>query len=173
MTTTTTYPASEKQISLIQRLLGEKMYDGQTLLAEIADGTLTKRTASFHIDMLFASPRKPLADSEKAKPGYYVRTEQDGQDPDGGRAVYVVVENKAKTNTYAKRLEISGAGRASWVYAPGVGRSLAAEGLEPLTVDEAAQMGKLYGVCVVCARTLTDPASVERGIGPVCAKRLH
>jgi uncharacterized protein DUF6011 len=27
-------------------------------------------------------------------------------------------------------------------------------------------------VCVICARRLTDPKSVEAGIGPVCATRV-
>lgn len=32
--------------------------------------------------------------------------------------------------------------------------------------------GKVTGVCGCCGRTLTDPASVEAGIGPVCAKKF-
>ena len=31
--------------------------------------------------------------------------------------------------------------------------------------------GKRFGKCSVCARDLSDPESVERGIGPVCADR--
>jgi hypothetical protein len=31
--------------------------------------------------------------------------------------------------------------------------------------------GKKFGKCSVCARDLSDPESVERGIGPVCADR--
>lgn len=32
--------------------------------------------------------------------------------------------------------------------------------------------GKLTGICGCCGRTLTDPASIEAGIGPVCAKKF-
>ena len=121
------------------------------------------------VDALLASiksvPRKPLAEAEKAKPGYFVTDAGD---------VIVVVSNKAKTGTYAKMLKFSvgEAGRktARWEYAPGVGRTLA--GIAPLTVAEAARLGHHHGFCVICAKALTDPASVERGIGPVCAKRL-
>jgi hypothetical protein len=31
--------------------------------------------------------------------------------------------------------------------------------------------GKETGVCVCCGRELTDPKSIEAGIGPVCAKK--
>lgn len=33
----------------------------------------------------------------------------------------------------------------------------------------ALAYGKKYGRCAVCARELSDPESVERGIGPICA----
>lgn len=36
----------------------------------------------------------------------------------------------------------------------------------------AVAYGKRYGVCSVCDRDLSDEKSVERGIGPVCAKRM-
>lgn len=36
----------------------------------------------------------------------------------------------------------------------------------------SAEYGKHTGTCGVCARLLSDPASVARGIGPVCASRL-
>lgn len=32
----------------------------------------------------------------------------------------------------------------------------------------AIAYGKKYGICCVCGRELTDPASIERGIGPIC-----
>ena len=36
----------------------------------------------------------------------------------------------------------------------------------------AIAYGLQFGVCCICSRTLTDPASVAIGIGPVCAKRM-
>ncbi len=36
-------------------------------------------------------------------------------------------------------------------------------------LNAAIAYGKKYGKCSVCARTLTDEASIARGIGPVCA----
>lgn len=42
----------------------------------------------------------------------------------------------------------------------------------PMTIDEAREYGRLYGVCAVCGATLTDEKSIEAGIGPVCATRF-
>lgn len=39
-------------------------------------------------------------------------------------------------------------------------------------MNAAIAYGKKYGKCSVCARTLTDEDSINRGIGPVCAERF-
>lgn len=39
-------------------------------------------------------------------------------------------------------------------------------------LNAAIAYGKRYGKCSVCARTLTDEDSINRGIGPVCAERF-
>jgi hypothetical protein len=93
--------------------------------------------------------------SSPVEPGFYIYNDD----------VYVVVHNRAKTNVYAKRMNLV---TGSWEYAPGAVSRLS----ERLTVEQAAAMGHLHGICVCCGATLTDPESVERGIGPVCAKRL-
>lgn len=36
----------------------------------------------------------------------------------------------------------------------------------------AIAYGKRFGVCCVCNRTLTDPDSIEAGIGPICATKM-
>lgn len=36
----------------------------------------------------------------------------------------------------------------------------------------AIKYGKEFGCCSICARTLTDPASIEAGIGPICAAKF-
>jgi SWI/SNF-related matrix-associated actin-dependent regulator 1 of chromatin subfamily A len=38
-------------------------------------------------------------------------------------------------------------------------------------VGQARKHGRLTGQCSICSRLLTDPVSVERGIGPICAGR--
>lgn len=41
-------------------------------------------------------------------------------------------------------------------------------GVTPLSMEQAAQQGKMMGFCIRCGATLTDPESVAAGIGPVC-----
>ena len=40
-----------------------------------------------------------------------------------------------------------------------------------MTLDQAKQYGKSTGVCVCCGRTLTNPDSIELGIGPICRSK--
>lgn len=47
-------------------------------------------------------------------------------------------------------------------------RGLTAE--HKMTLEDAKAFGQVYGVCCVCARTLTDEESIANGIGPICAK---
>jgi hypothetical protein len=159
--------ASEKQVAFVQKLIGERLtatLPEQMLesLADLQSGEeITGGQASALIDALMAAPRKPKAE---AKPGYYTLAGD----------VFVVVQNKAKTHTYAKQMVIhltaDDKKRGSWEYKPGLGAQLAKS--VPLTVQEAARLGHLHGICMVCGAALTDPKSVTNGIGPVCAKRL-
>lgn len=41
-----------------------------------------------------------------------------------------------------------------------------------MTVEEAAEFGKLYGICCRCAKTLTNEESIALGIGPVCRGKI-
>lgn len=53
---------------------------------------------------------------------------------------------------------------------PAVEQDIVAVASDPL--NAAIAYGKRYGKCSVCARTLTDEDSINRGIGPVCAERF-
>lgn len=55
----------------------------------------------------------------------------------------------------------------SWEYARGAIRQI--RGDQKLSIEDCLQFGKLYGVCVRCARTLTKEESIARGMGDVCA----
>jgi hypothetical protein len=51
-------------------------------------------------------------------------------------------------------------------------RALIAEfNADPL--EAAKKYGKLSGRCCSCGRELTDPVSIEQGIGPTCAQRFN
>lgn len=72
-------------------------------------------------------------------------------------------------NLYGKRLVIDG-DHGSFVYEPGLLKRITAE--MKLSLDDAAEFGRLYGFCIVCGATLTDENSIARGIGPICAGRF-
>lgn len=150
-----TYPASAKQIALLARLIDEKDMPDTERDTLLDTGPMTSREASTLIDRLFALPRKPQTVVE---PGYYLLD---------GDAYTVVTARNGSGNTYAKRFDLN-AGR--WEYAPGAIRKLA--GVQPMTLEQAKEFGHEHGWCAICGRTLSDPKSVEAGIGPVCAKKF-
>ena len=98
------------------------------------------------------------AQTEAVAEGYYFAND----------AVYKVRTSKTG-NRYATVLVKRG-NRGAWDYQPGAIKHLTAE--HAITVEQAAEYGHLHGFCAICGKTLTDPASVERGIGPVCAKKI-
>jgi hypothetical protein len=147
-------PASDKQVALIEKLLGERAYAGP-----VGDYAGSNKVASDLIYALFNSPRKAAA--ERPAPGYYVQ----------GEDIVKVQENKAGTNVYAKVLIPSGTGkRGRWEFVPGLIDRLS--GAVPADVETIAAYGRETGICAICGALLSDPASVERGIGPVCAGRV-
>lgn len=147
--------ASDKQRAFLGKLLAEREHDGFTLPT---DRPLTSGEASKMIDILLDAPRKQTT-RPLATPGYYLH----------GEDVYQVVLTKDKSRTYAKRMVIDG-NKGRWEYAPGVGALLA--DMVPLTAEAAGALGQVTGVCMICGAELTNPESIERGIGPICASRL-
>lgn len=88
-----------------------------------------------------------------------------------GETVYRVKWNKEQTNLYAVRFVPEATTKSErFVYEGGAVKRLNAD--NRLTVEEAEKLGAHYGVCCVCGTELTDSKSIERGIGPVCAKKV-
>ena len=136
------------------------MYDGWTPDWSKA----TTKSAGAVIDYLFTLPRKAVDAADQAAPGYYVR----------GDEAFKVVTNKAGTNTYAKVFTPHEGRRPTWEYAPGVGKSLARDGLVPMTAEDAARIGLQSGYCINCCaalggETLSARVSALIGYGETCA----
>lgn len=166
--------ATDRQVSYLNSLLKQvpgNVLDSldlrdQATLADLNKRPLDKWDASRLINSLKnIAAQQPKPKREQAQPGYYVT--EDG-------TFVVVVTNRAGTATYAKQLIVAktatGRSKARWQYTPGLGFTVAAS--RPMTLTEATKFGHLHGVCLVCCRTLTDPESVKRGIGPVCATKF-
>lgn len=71
---------------------------------------------------------------------------------------------------YAKVLVVDGPGQGHFEYAPGAVTTLRIE--HRMSPEEAAEFGRLYGICIVCGATLTDERSIEAGIGPICRGKV-
>ena len=97
---------------------------------------------------------------EPAKEGYYLYEDQ----------YYHVVLSKYG-RPYAKVL-VDDADRkhGTWEYVRGMVFTLTQEHKVDRII--AQRFGREHGYCMICGRTLTDPDSVARGIGPICIERL-
>ena len=147
-----------------------------TLISQIQrvrGGEATTRETSALIDQLKvcgwkpATPNAPAATLQVAELGYYKF----------GGEFYTVCQNRAKTRSYAKvfslvpwRDEDGEEHAAVWKYVRGMVTTLRPE--HKVTIQEAKDFGHLHGRCLICARVLSDPKSVEQGIGPICITRL-
>lgn len=85
-----------------------------------------------------------------------------------GSDIYKVVFNQSKTSLYAKVLVVNGV-RGEWEYAGTKPLYFLTED-DRLTAERAAELGKLYGMCVRCGRTLTHEDSIYNGYGETCAE---
>lgn len=153
--------ASDKQIALIRRLAEERNISDEypdSLLATLTGGF--QGTASQHISRLFLIP-KPRKETDVTEPGMYLM----------GDEIFKVQKSRERGNLYAKKLIPGEYGHASFDYAPGVVSKLTKDML--MTLEQALALSALYGTCVRCGRTLSDPKSVRRSIGPVCIKYFH
>ena len=158
----TTSPASERQVSYLTSLLSDRACDAAfraDITERIADGTLDKRTASSAIDTLMRAPRAVAPAVAALTVGMY---RKDG-------VIYRVQRSRESGNLYAKRLDLLATG-AEFVYAAGAIRTLTLA--DSMTREEAQAWGVETGICCVCSADLTDPVSVARGIGPVCASKF-
>jgi hypothetical protein len=159
--TTITKPVTEKQIAYISTLLNNICGDnaGEFMLAFMESEPTTK-DASAYIDTLKAKSKPaPVEVNEDAIPDglHYI-----------GQQVYRIRESKSSGRLYAELLDTAA---REFRY---VGRKpLAQANAETLmTLEQAKVFGKAYGFCVRCCALLEDPASVEAGVGPVCAKKF-
>lgn len=141
------YPnASEFIVSLAMQVAA-----GRTLSDRQVEAALRNRQ----------QPAAPSASREPAAEGVYRRED----------TIYRVQWNRGKTHRYAMRLVLDeGATSGRWEYANGIVYTLRED--ERLSLDEAKEFGRRTGVCCVCGAELTNPQSIEAGIGPICGSRV-
>lgn len=154
--------ASEKQVAFLTNLLAERTFPDAD---SIDPSTIGKRDASQLINRLMSAPKKPVVTAPASVSAPESTVSLEGMHMYQERIFKVQKAVHGSGNLYAKEL-VNG----SFVYAPGAIRSLSAD--TKMTLEQAKEYGVLYGVCCVCAKTLTDEKSIEAGVGPVCAKKF-
>jgi hypothetical protein len=152
--------ATERQRSFIQTLVTERQVPADIRKA-IDSPALTKGLASTVIDRLLSLPKAQAVpqDDPVTEPGAY---RKDG-------VIYRVKKSRMSGSLYATRLDQTATGW-SFVYEPGLIRRISPS--DRMTLTEAMAFGVATGCCCICGALLTDPKSITRGIGPVCAKRV-
>ena len=156
---------TQAQFSFISSLMVKKVTPAWVIdyMAKAEVGLSDGSEASRAIDELKDSPWKQTA--PKALPdelvpvGFYFYEEE----------VYKVKPSQGdKTRRYAHKFVTDGK-KGRYAYAAGMIFRLRPE--HKVTVEQAAKIGHITGVCCICGRELTVPASVAAGIGPVCAAK--
>lgn len=143
---------------------------GQTVAAEA--GSLTKGPGGWEVRHVGGCPTvaapaapapspQPTTPAVPLSPGMY-------RDPASG-SVWKVQAGRDSGNLYAKVLRVLDGG-AVFDYDAGAIRRIRPEWR--MTLEEAAEFGRATGVCCCCGRELTNPASIEAGIGPICAAKF-
>jgi hypothetical protein len=85
--------------------------------------------------------------------------------------VFRVKRSKQSGNLYAMRYNpLAPVKSERFVYERGGVFRLSAD--NRMTLAEAQKAGHEFGICCVCGAELSDPVSVERGIGPICVQRI-
>jgi Family of unknown function (DUF6011) len=161
--------ATEPQKRFLRSLLAERVAPvdpaSVRLLARFISGyEIGKRDASWCINMLQSSPRKPQEvctnPDRLQEAGTYLL---DGK-------VFRVRKGRTSGSFYAQELVLDLDGGGSFAYRPNVARTLRHS--HKMTLAQACEYGAQFGVCCRCAASLTDPASIARGVGPYCATKF-
>lgn len=128
------------------------------------------RQASVMIDALKKLPRKGQLERQAFNAAESMRVEVEFEAdclyPDEEDRVFLVQRSRTSGHLYA--LKVLDDGRTEYV--PGAIRRLDAS--RKLSLDEAKAWGRRTGVCCQCRAKLTNPESVELGIGPVCRTKF-
>lgn len=141
-----------------------KKASGELTQVDIDPATVTPdtRTRYDRHEMAIARPApKPETSTGPVPEGFHIL--------DG--TVYKVQRSGAG-NLYAKRLVPSTTGKKGrFEYAPGEVKALSAA-THVADAEAAAAAGRRFGFCIRCGALLTDPKSIDRGIGPICAEKF-
>lgn len=164
---------TDRQLDFIASLWEQREFPSaeaaQTLALGTYDNDFGPRQASALIDTLKGLPRRGARERNLAQQRAEAELEagrlyahpQEGPGSEGIE-IYRVQRTKTSGRLYALRV-LEGGGTE---YAPGMVTRLDPE--RKLDLEQAKAWGQRTGTCCQCYAKLTNPESIELGIGPVC-----
>lgn len=178
---------THSQLNFLMKLVRERLNDALGASVEEREEGLRRRLLAYKPDKREVSM---WIDAQKKKPidtmALRARTRVDDRPtvhPEIRKGIYVVDEKiygvvltRDKSRLYAKVL-VESPDRLNendevvpydWAYAQGVIYQLKPE--HRVTLDDAEKLAIRYGRCLDCGHRLKAAKSVQRGIGPVCAR---
>jgi hypothetical protein len=151
-------------VANVRALLAERVVEPRyrvALESYLEGSTVTVHGLQTAMARLSALPRKGQPTGQPVtEPGLYRRE----------GVVFYVQWNKAQTHLYAKEAKLGPDGKWEREYAPGAMRFL--RDTDRMTVEQAEEFGRDHAWCAICGRYLTNPESIARGIGPICAGKV-
>lgn len=122
------------------------------------------------MDAEFEAITAPLKPQPATEPGMYLKIVDVPQSDAKLVCIYRVKIGKSGF-PYAEALVLGAPGqKARFVYQAGLIKTITAD--MRMTKEQAIEFGVNHGVCCRCGKVLTNDKSVEKGIGPVCIKKL-
>lgn len=181
----TLIPITEGQVRFAKSLFAQKFGDNGAAEFAASLDTMTKQDAKRMLDTMqtlpdYVAPAAPAAADERPARKNGPEIEADGmyRNPETGDIYKVQVAVHGSGKLYAKvlvKLDEPTIKRNKEMHYEFVMARGAVMTLKPewkMTREDAAEFGHLYGCCCRCGAVLTDEASIERGIGPVCADKF-
>lgn len=133
-----------------------------------------KRIASLIIDALMACENKaetaPLASTTEPEAGVYLDVAEG--------LLYRIYKGQQSGRMLAKRIDTHSDGPlaedqyVAYTYV-GAAWRIFTDNFTRLSLAEVGDLGKKFDHCLCCGRRLDDPESVDRGVGPVCARKYE
>ena|SRR6478609_6317841 len=183
--THSTAPATDRQLSYLGSLAKERNWshlDGNVFerIFDVATGSgkfISKHEASAAINALLHCPTEEVVDEDTGE--VLAPATEEGMYRVSDGTVYRVKRAKSSGNLYAEEAQLVQVGvkddgepryKATFEWKPRLIKLLTAR--DRLSLEEAKRLGKLWEFCIVCGAELTDPKSIDAGIGPVCGGRV-
>lgn len=156
-----------------QRDLTERLIREETERAQRASEAHTPSESFPGIRALFAKATEALKNPKvrfATDDGVGIVLNLAGAQSKAPGTIHVTGVGSFESRAYFGKIDLQGAFTPGRAATPQVVAALRALDANP--AEAAAAYGRKTGVCSCCGRELTDPVSVERGIGPICIEKF-